>query len=59
MQDGATVTAVRAHTVTNSTPLEEIASELRRFCDTENFGTESKLVGMFADDRQVIAILKG
>ena len=58
VQGGASVTAVRTHTVTSSTQLEEIALELRRFCDTENFGTESQAVGMSADDRQAIAILE-
>ena len=58
VSDGASVTAVRTHTVNSSTQLEEIASELRRFCDTENFGTESKTKGMSDDDRQAIAILE-
>jgi hypothetical protein len=53
-----TVSAVRIHNVTSSTQLEDIASELRRFCDTENFGTESTLVAMSADDRQAVSILE-
>jgi hypothetical protein len=54
----ASVTAVRTHTVNSSTQLEEIASEQSRFCDTENFGTESKTKEMSNDDRQTIAILE-
>ncbi|XP_045035900.1 uncharacterized protein LOC116931615 [Daphnia magna] len=58
VSDGASVTAVRTHNVTSSSQLEEIALQLRRFCDTENFGTESKTKGMSDDDRQAIAILE-
>ncbi|XP_045027713.1 uncharacterized protein LOC116922554 [Daphnia magna] len=58
IQDGATITAIRVHKVTSTTQLEELTAELRRFCDTENFGTESKLVGMSAEDRQAVAILE-
>lgn len=55
VKNGASVT-VRTHTVTSSTQLEEIALELRRFCDTENFRTESKTKRMSDNDRQAIAI---
>jgi hypothetical protein len=56
--DSITVSAVRIHHVTSSAQLEDIAYELRRFCDTENFGTESTLVAKSADDRQAISILE-
>jgi hypothetical protein len=53
ISDSTTVSAFRIHTVTSSTQLLDIASKLRRFCDTENFGTESTLVAIFEEDRQL------
>ncbi|XP_057381575.1 uncharacterized protein LOC130704115 [Daphnia carinata] len=58
VQNDAIIAAVRTHKITSSTHLEELTVAFRQFCDTENFGTECKLVGMSADERQALAILE-
>ncbi|XP_045032663.1 uncharacterized protein LOC123474519 [Daphnia magna] len=53
-----TVTAVRACTISGRISLEDVAVEMRRFCDSENFGTESQARCLSPDDNRALSIVK-
>ncbi|XP_057378039.1 uncharacterized protein LOC130700052 [Daphnia carinata] len=54
----SSVYTIRLHHVSSSTSLTEIANELRRFCDTENFGTEYQTAALSIDDQRAVKILE-
>ena len=50
--------AARVHAVFGAAEEEVLADAVRRFCDTENFGTEHSTAALSVDDRQAVDILQ-
>ncbi|XP_045034629.1 uncharacterized protein LOC116930576 [Daphnia magna] len=50
--------AVRSFIISGRTQLDQLTSEMRRFCDTEAFGTEFKQGCLSPDNQRVMALVK-
>jgi hypothetical protein len=53
---GHQVTSIRSCTIAGQIPLDNLTAEVRRFCDTEAFGTEFTAGCVSADDRRALAM---
>ncbi|XP_059350988.1 uncharacterized protein LOC132087913 [Daphnia carinata] len=53
-----TVTAVRVCTISCRIPLDGLTVQMRRFCDTEAFGTEFQTGCLSPEDNRALAIMK-
>ncbi|XP_057380669.1 uncharacterized protein LOC130703066 [Daphnia carinata] len=51
--------AVRSFIIAGRTQLDRLTSEMRRFCDTEAFGTEFKQGCLSPDNQRAMALVKG
>lgn len=59
MGNGNDANAARVHRVLTSTDADlQLVEQLRRFCDTESFGTEFQADGMSSENRRAVMKLE-